>query len=175
MAKGNNSSPTSGYFSAYTNEEVPHQEYYLSFDQRHDVSLNLFLRSAKQEGPGFAGMYPLSNINANLLLNAGSGLPYTPYVDPTVRVDINSARKPWTYSLDLRLKKALLLKGLRGTLFLEATNLTDHENILFVNSRTGKPFDTGVSGLVGASDDSNLNPAKLGPGRSLKLGFSIDW
>lgn len=78
-------------------------------------------------------------------MNAGSGLPYTPYVDPTLRVDINSARKPWTFSIDLRLKKHFQLMSLKATGFLEVTNLTDHQNILFVYSRTGKPFDPGFS------------------------------
>lgn len=175
VAKGNNSSPIAGYFSAYENEEVPHQEFYLSFDQRHDLAVNMSFRSGDRQGPGIGSFYPLSNINANILLNAGSGLPYTPYVDPTVRVEINSARKPWTYSLDLRARKSMDFGGLRSSLFLELSNLTDHENVLFVNSRTGKPFDSGTTGLVGASDDSNLNPAKLGPGRTAKFGLSLEW
>jgi len=175
VAKGNNSSPRAGYFSAYENEEVPHQEFYLDFDQRHDLSVNFSLRTAADDGPVIGGVRPLANINTNLLLNAGSGLPYTPFVDPTVRVDVNSARKPWTYTLDLRLKKSIMINDLRPTVFLEATNITDHENVLFVNSRTGKPFDSGTTGLVGQSDDSNLNPAKLGPGRAIKFGLSLSW
>lgn len=175
VAKGNNSSPQGGYFSAYTNEEIPHKEYYLSFDQRHDLAANLLVRTGTRDGPAFLGMYPFSNLNANLLVNVASGLPYTPYVDPTIRVEVNSARKPWTYSLDLRLKKQFKIAALTPALFLEVMNLTDHDNVLVVNSRTGKPFDQGLSGLVGSNSDSNLNPAKLGPGRTLKAGFSVGW
>jgi outer membrane receptor protein involved in Fe transport len=174
-ARGNNSSPISGYFSAYEDEEVPHKEYYLDFDQRHDLAMNLSISTDKKGGPRLLGAYPLGGINANLLLNAASGLPYTPYVDPTIQVEVNSARKPWTYSLDLRLRKQLDLGRLQPSLFLEAMNITDHENVLVVNSRTGKPFDLGASGLVGATNDSNLNPAKLGPGRAIKLGLSVNW
>lgn len=175
VARGNNSSPTSGYFSAYTDEEVPHKEYYLSFDQRHDLSCNLTFRSGNKDGVSLGGFYPFANLNANMLINVASGLPYTPYVDPTIQVEVNSARKPWTYSLDLRVKKQIKLGALTPALFLEAMNLTDHENILVVNNRTGKPFDQSLSGLVGSNNDSNLNPAKLGPGRSIKLGFSVGW
>lgn len=175
VARGNNSSPTAGYFSAYTDEEVPHKEYYLSFDQRHDLSCNLTLRTGARDGPALGGLRPFANIHADMLLNVASGLPYTPYVDPTIQVEVNSARKPWTYSLDLRVKKQIKLGPLTPALFLEVMNLSDHENVLVVNSRTGKPFDQGLSGLVGAGDDSNLNPAKLGPGRSIKLGFSVGW
>ena len=175
VARGNNSSPISGYFSAYENEEIPHKEYYLDFDQRHDLSLNLSYRGGPKSGGSLMGLTPLANVNANLLLNVASGLPYTPFVDPTIQVEENSARKPWIYSLDLRVKKQVAIGALQPALFLEVMNLTDHENVLNVNSRTGKPFDQGSTGLVGSSDDSNLNPAKLGPGRAIKAGISVGW
>lgn len=174
VAKGNNSNPTAGYFSAYTQEEIPHQEYFLSFDQRHDISANLNIHTPVNYGPQIIGFYPLEQMNVNLLINAGSGLPYTPYVDPTIRVDVNSARKPWTFTADLRLQKSILLKNPQLVLVAEVTNLTDHKNVLFVYSRTGKPFDPGFSG-VGTSEDANHNPAHLGPGRAIKLGAYLEW
>ncbi|RMF10619.1 MAG: TonB-dependent receptor [Candidatus Neomarinimicrobiota bacterium] len=174
VAKGTNANPLGGYFSAYVQEEVPHQEYYLSFDQRHDLALNLYLRTGHQRGPAWGPLHPLGGWTANLILNAGSGLPYTPFVDPTVRVEVNSARMPWTFTADLRLKKDLFSGRIRGTLFLEAKNLTDYTNVLSVYPRTGKPFDPGFSG-VGTSEDANHNPAHLGPPRSLKAGFTWEW
>jgi len=167
MAKGNNSDPIGGYFSAYTLEEIPHQEYFLDYDQRHDIAVNLDIRTPEQVGMA-------SNINANLLINAGSGLPYTPYVDPTIRVDINSARKPWTFSADLRVRKRIFLQSINLTAFLEVLNLTNYKNVLYVYSRTGKPFDPGFSG-VGTSEDANHNPARLGRGRTIKAGLSLEW
>lgn len=175
VARGNNSSPIAGYFSAYENEEIPHKEYYLDFDQRHDLSLNLSYNSGDKAGGSLGGLYPLANMNWNLLLNVASGLPYTPFVDPTIEVEVNSARKPWIYSLDLRMRKQFTAGNLKPAFFMEVMNITNHENILSVNPRTGKPFDQGSSGLVGGGDDSNLNPAKLGPGRSIKAGFSVGW
>jgi len=175
VARGNNSTPIAGYFSAYENEEIPHKEYYLDFDQRHDLSWNISYNSGEKVGGSILGMWPLANMNANLLINVASGLPYTPYIDPTIQVDVNSARKPWIYSLDLRLRKQFSAGGLKPAFFLEIMNLTNHENVLVVNSRTGKPFDQGSSGLVGSGDDGNLNPAKLGTGRSIKAGFSVGW
>lgn len=174
VAKGNNSQPLGGFFSAYEQEEVPHQEFFLDFDQRHDVSVNLYVRTTPQSGPVFMGRHPLANVNANLLVNAGSGLPYTPFVDPTIRVEINSARMPWTYSVDLRVKKRFNIGPAALTGFFEVTNLTDHQNVLVVYSRTGKPFDPGFAG-VGTSLDANHNPAHVGPGRELRLGVSVDW
>ncbi|MCW9096923.1 MAG: hypothetical protein OQJ93_05995, partial [Ignavibacteriaceae bacterium] len=58
-------------------------------------------------------------------------------------------------------------------IFLEITNLLNTENVVFVYSRTGKPFDTGESGLVGSSPDADHNPAHLGPPRIIKLGAQI--
>ncbi|NOZ08051.1 MAG: TonB-dependent receptor [FCB group bacterium] len=169
VAKGNNSTPLSGYFSAYFLEEVPHEEFYLDFDQRHDISLDVNLVTPSR---GFVPL--LNNITANLLFTAASGLPYTPYVDPSVRVEINSARMPWTYSADIRIKKRIQLDRSLFTLFLEVINLTDHQNVLRVYSITGKPFDSGTVGSVGSSQDADHNPASVGPGRTIKLGASIE-
>ncbi len=171
VGKGNNSTPLGGYFSAYTKEEVPHQEYYLDFDQRHDFSLNLDLVTPATLR-GIWGLF--ANITANVLVTAGSGLPYTPYVDPTVRVPINSARKPWTFSADARLRRRFSFGRLRVEGLLEIINLTNHQNVLQVYARTGKPFDPGFSG-VGTSEDANHNPARIGPPRMIKAGFNVSW
>ncbi len=163
IAKGNNSNPIAGYFSAYTNEEIPHQEYFLDFDQRHDISLNLSIHSEPKLG-----------INGYILMNAGSGLPYTPYVDPAFRVDINSARKPWTFTMDGRFEKSIFTGKLVSNLYMEVKNLTNYTNVYQVYSRTGKPFDPGSS-LVGTSPDANHNPASVGAPRDIRFGVTVSW
>jgi len=173
VAKGNNSEPKGGYFNAFTKEEVPHQEYYLDFDQRHKVALNLNFFVPEGGGIDILGMNLFSNFNLNLIIKANSGLPYTPYVDPTVRIDVNSGRKPWTSTVDLRMMQRITFTGFSTALFLEVTNLFDTENVVFVYSRTGKPFDTGQPGLVGSSPDANHNPAHIGPPRIIKLGIQV--
>ncbi len=173
VAKGNNSQPLGGYFNAFAQEEIPHQEYFLDFDQRHKVALNLNFFVPEGKGIDVLGMNLFSNFNLNVILRANSGLPYTPYVDPTVRIDINSGRKSWTSTVDLRLMQKIPLGGLALSLILEATNIFDTENVIFVYSRTGKPFDTGLAGLVGSSPDANHNPAHIGPPRIIKLGLQI--
>ncbi|MBT5460818.1 MAG: TonB-dependent receptor [Candidatus Marinimicrobia bacterium] len=174
VAKGNNSNPIGGYFSAYVQEEIPHQEFFLDFDQRHDFSISAYVRTKSKSGLNIFGLFPFSNLNTNILINTGSGLPYTPYVDPTFRVDVNSARRPWTFSADLRMKKRFMFQSTSLVLFLEVINLTDYENVLFVYSRTGKPFDPGVFG-VGTSLDANHNPAHLREGRSFKAGINFNF
>jgi hypothetical protein len=168
IAKGNNSQPLGGFLSAYTKEEIPHQEYFLDFDQRHSFAANFNFYVPQDHGL-------LSDINFNFIFRASSGLPYTPYVDPTVRIDINSARKPWTSSLDFRLQKLFPLSFLSIAWFVEMTNLFNNENVLFVYSRTGKPFDNGQPGLVGSSPDANHNPANVGAPRSITTGIQLIW
>jgi outer membrane receptor protein involved in Fe transport len=175
VAKGNNSQPLGGFISAYSKEEIPHQEYYLDFDQRHDVAINLNFNIPKGQGPEVFGTRPLGDVNLNLLMQAGSGLPYTPYVDPTVRIDVNSARKTWTSTVDLRLIKKFALAGASASLFVEMTNLLNTQNVRNVYSRTGKPFDTGLSGLVGSSPDADHNPANVGPPRMIRSGIQFIW
>lgn len=175
VAKGNNSQPLGGYIDAFNKEEIPHQEYYLDFDQTHDVAINVSLNIPKDQGPEVLGMKPLADLNVNVLFQAGSGLPYTPYVDPTVRIDVNSARKPWTSTIDLRMTKKVWISGFATTVFLEITNLMNSANVRYVYSRTGKPFDTGIAGLVGSSPDADHNPASLGPPRIIKAGVQLIW
>ncbi|MFC1484036.1 TonB-dependent receptor domain-containing protein [Candidatus Neomarinimicrobiota bacterium] len=171
VAKGNNSDPLGGYFSAYTQEEIPHQEYYLDFDQRHDLSLNLNVITPSSPR---RLLNPLSNIVANVLISAGSGLPYTPFVDPTIRIPENSGRKPWTFQVDIRVRKGFQMGFVKLEGLLEITNLTNYQNVLHVYARTGKPFDPGFSG-VGTSEDANHNPARVGPPRMIKVGFNVSW
>jgi len=166
IAKGNNSQPLGGYVSAFTKEEIPHQEYFLDFDQRHNLATNFSFYI-----PGDHGVF--SDLNFNFIFRASSGLPYTPYVDPTVRIDVNSARKPWTSTFDFRLQKQFPVSVLSLAWFLEITNLFNNENVLFVYSRTGKPFDNGEPGLVGSSPDANYNPANVGPPRTITTGIQI--
>ena len=173
VAKGNNSQPLGGYFDAFAGEEIPHQEYYLDFDQRHKIAINLNFNIPDNSGMDVLGIDFLSNFNLNVILRANSGLPYTPYVDPTVRIDINSARKPWTSAVDLRAIKTIPFGLVSAAIFLEITNLFDTENVVYVYSRTGKPFDTGQSGLVGSSPDADHNPIYVGPPRIIKLGAQI--
>ena len=166
VAKGNNSDPLGGFIDAFTQEEVPHREYFLDFDQRHSFALNLNFFIPDKHGL-------LSDFNLNLIFRASSGLPYTPYVDPTVRIDVNSGRKPWISTFDFRAQKLIKFGGVSTALFLEVTNLFDTQNVSFVYSRTGKPFDNGQPGLVGSSPDANHNPAHVGPPRIIKLGAQI--
>ena len=175
VAKGNNSQPLGGYVSAYSNEEIPHRENYLDFDQTHTFVANVNINIPQNKGLQIFGIYPFADVNLSVLFQASSGLPYTPYVDPSVRVDINSARKPWTSTVDIRAAKKIWNSGFPTSLFVEITNLFNVENVLYVYPRTGKPFVTGNTGFVGSSPDADHNPANLGPPRIIKAGIQLSW
>jgi hypothetical protein len=137
------------------------------------TAVNLNLNIPRDQGPELFGIKPLSDFNVNVLIQAASGLPYTPYVDPTVRIDVNSARKPWTSTVDLRVSKKVWFSSIAALAFLEIANLFDTENVRNVYSRTGKPFDTGLAGLVGSSPDADHNPSNIGPPRVITAGLQI--
>ena len=69
-------------------------------------------------------------------------------------------------------QKQMMYKSVGLTFFVEIINLTDYQNVFYVYSRTGKPFDPGFSG-VGTSVDANHNPSHVGQGRTFKAGINF--
>jgi hypothetical protein len=95
-------------------------------------------------------------------------------VDPGIQIDRNSERKPWTFTIDLKAKKSFQTDLGKMTVMLEIKNLTNYENIKFVYSRTGDPFDTGSYSVGSIDKDSDYNPSHIGPGREISIGFRLD-
>ena len=125
-------------------------------------------------GPAFFDLYPFQNVSANFLLTAASGLPYTPSSrDPeaTVLPEKNSARKPWTNQLDIRLSKVLHIKSVKLDLYVKAENVFDHINVLRVWSRTGDPWDQGPTSNY--SKDRQANPENVDLRRRIRAGIII--
>jgi hypothetical protein len=150
------------------------KEFYLDFDRRHDFSLNFTLALPRDFGPQLAGIYPLERTSLSVLAQFSSGLPYTPISDDrTQYFEKNSARMPWTNSVDLRLERFFPLAGLTTSLFLEVTNLFDRQNQLVVQPRTGKLWDDGKSHLFGSGADYMHNPSHVAPPRIVRAGASV--
>ncbi|MDI6840407.1 MAG: TonB-dependent receptor [bacterium] len=154
-AKGTGSYSTQAYYDYIANIPpdpvtgkpvvLPQKEYYLEFDQRHTVSANLNFNIPDKSGIRVGSIYPLQNLNLNILTQAGSGLPYT-VRDASMRIigDIYSKRMPWTITTDIRLNKEVKFFGLSYSLFCEITNLFNRKNIQNVYPVTGKPDDSGM-------------------------------
>jgi len=152
-AMGTGSVSNSQYNIAWTGSEVPKMTTPLAFDQRHKISLNLDFRWDKGEGPTWGNMKPLQNAGVNLLINIGSGKPYTPTftwnevtlaaVSVTPSGPINSKYGPWTYQVDLKANKGFEFGRAKVDFYVWVINLFDRKNATYVYQSTGSPESTG--------------------------------
>ena len=176
IATGNESDPTEGY-SQYREEKAhlkPNRNYYLDFDRRHTIALNIGFNFPEKFGPELWGCYPFQHVAANFLFTAGSGLPYTPSSrDPeaTVLPEKNSARKDWTRQLDMRLSKIFYVWKFSIDTYLRIENLFDNINVLRVWSRTGDPWDQGPTSNY--SKDRQANPSNVDIRRTIRVGVIL--
>jgi outer membrane receptor protein involved in Fe transport len=160
-AKGTGSYQREGYYDYITSATgleivFPKTEYYLDFDQRHTLTANIDIRVGEKEG-----IQPFTNAGINILFTLGSGFPYTPRTPVAFNLqglgkaigEINSARQPWVYRLDLKLDKTFKLGLFNSTLYLEVINLTDKENVITVYESSGKADDDGFAEYLGTASD----------------------
>ena len=173
VARGNEATATEEAYNIYEGRPLSIKEFYLDFDRRHDFSMNFSLFLPKNFGPEFAGDYPFSNLNLSLLAEFSSGLPYTPVSDEYEYFEKNSARMPWTKSVDIRLEKRFSMTSFELGIFVEATNIFDWLNPLIVQPRTGQVWDDGKSSLFGSGEDAKHDPMDVGPPRIVKIGASV--
>ena len=174
IAQGNESDPLEGY-TLYREDDAflrPNRDFPLDFDQRHSLSLNLDMGLPGDFGPALGGFHPLGILSANVLLRAGSGLPYTPSSrdpDASIVPERNSARKPWTNQVDLRLNKRFALAGAQLNWYWRVENLFDHLNVLRVWTQTGDPWDAGPTSIQ--SKDRQANPENVDIRRTIRTGI----
>ena len=177
VAKGNESSSSDGY-NLYRGADVsdrPNREYYLDFDRRHDLSINAIFKTPRDFGPNLLGIRLLDRWNLNLLLQAASGLPYTPTLDEgfvDIFIERNTGRKPWFYQVDLRLQKYInLFRNVELVPYLVVRNLFNRLNVNYVWTRTGKAWDAGITSSY--SKDRQHNPENVSIPQQVSLGFRI--
>ncbi len=176
VAKGTSSNPQDAYYDAQQNKAPRLTLIYLNWDQTH--SLNTVVNYANK------------GWNATLTGALASGFPYTPTFargevsgsGTFVGLTENSARKPLTLNVDVRLSRTFRLKqNLSMTLFATVTNLFDIRNARNVYSDTGQPDYTlqGVNQIDRPSDPdveiSNVqeyftNPYFYTPPRFIEFG-----
>ncbi len=204
----------------------------LSYDQRHVFHMVLDYRygnKTEYDGPvwirhkgkeGEKVIRLFENMGINLTTIAGSGTPYSRQANVTEGNGNNSSvvigvaqrsvlegspdgsNLPWTYRLDLKVDKNLIVtwrqetegkaakKG-RLNIYIRCLNLLNTQNILSVYHYTGNPGDDGyLSSTVGQqyvaaqnspTSFSNLysikvnNPANYSLPREIILGFMMDF
>ncbi len=174
IARGNEASPLEEAYNIFTGQELSVKEFFLDFDRRHDFAINLTSRLPEGYGPELLGFKPFSNFSTSILAQFSSGLPYTPRSDDQTKMfEKNSARMPWTKTVDIRIEKFIPASYFTFSVFAEVTNLFDWLNPLIVQSRTGKVWDDGESTLFGSGEDYKHNPSHVGPPRIIKLGATV--
>ncbi len=166
VAKGSASSETEQYPGTQESTLL----YYLDFDKTHVINVNTSLTFKENEGPRLFGWQPLAATYWNFVLRTSSGSPYTPGGRDIGFVIRNSARMPWTFSLDAEIGKDWRLGALEVTAFVEALNLTNYKNVLFVYPDTGLPDVTHVGNN---SPEYIRDPSNFGPPRRVRLGLRL--
>lgn len=161
-AEGNAADVTDSYNDWYNfsvNKTYPPKKMItMDWDQTHTV--NFMLDFGK---PG--------NWGVNIVGNFGSGLPYTPLSSRGLRIDEpNSARKPWTMTVDLRATKNYNWSNFKFTLYADLTNVLNKKNVYTVYGSTGKPD---VNSNWDYSEDWINRPYFYGVPRTLQVGLSV--
>ncbi|HHS95108.1 MAG TPA: TonB-dependent receptor, partial [Phaeodactylibacter sp.] len=144
--------------------------YPLNFDERHRIVTSVDYRydaGKGYTGPRWFGRNVFAGAGVNLQAIAVSGRPYTAKETPNrfggsgTIGSINGARKPWTFTLNLRADKNFLLSkpGAKRTLslnvYLRVQNLLNTRNIVTVYPASGSPTDDGF--LRSANGQARLN------------------
>lgn len=153
FASGTGSYANSQGNVAWTNSNEPLQIAPLDFDQTHKFVGIFDLRYGKKEGPRMGDSYPLQNFGINVIVQAASGLPYTP-IQPTNEATLgafapialdtrNSETGPWTMFIDLKIQRGFNLGNFTLSPYLVVKNLLDRDNAVAVWEGSGRPNSTG--------------------------------
>lgn len=158
----------------------------LDFDQRHALVTNVDYRfgsGSNYHGPVWKTkkreVRVLDNVGANLVLRAGSGVPYSRQFNvtqdaafgiaqrSTLKGSINGSRLPWQVRMDLRIDKNVDLKwggkkedgsdkkmaGLN--IYVQVLNVLNTKNVVSVYRYTGNATDDGY--LSAAASQTAIN------------------
>ena len=166
FANGTGSSPTSGQNLAASGEPNLQIPAPLNYDQRHTITANLdfhFSSGGNYDGPVWTthsgkSIQILSNAGINVNFSAGSGTPYTQWINATqqgigitskygIIGTLNGDNLPWQNRVDIKADKMFRLSikshPCQITIYIAATNLLNTENVLGVYSYTGSATDDG--------------------------------
>ena len=165
-AKGSASSQTEDYPGTTTSTIL----YPLNWDKTHVINANVSLAFPAGFGPKVLDAAIFEKTSWNMFLRASSGYPYTPSGRDIGFVPKNSARMPWTYSMDIEIMKEFTIDPLTFTVFAEVLNLTDARNVVSVFTDTGEPDQT----TIGTHSQEYMHdPSNYGAPRRIRLGMGI--
>ncbi len=172
VAEGSNSSPEEEFYSQRSNNEPTLYLLPLDWDQRHLLNASFYVGT--------------DTWGSSLLARLGSGLPYTPSITQytadrgiTWGLQKNSRRRPYQFTLDLKLHKNWRLAGFHFITFLRVFNLLDSKNAVNVFGDTGKPNFT----TEHVPDDLTQRPNTVAEyrrfpwnyGEPRRVQFGLEW
>ena len=147
IARGTGSSSLEKFVWLQQGYRVPVNEYFLSWDQRHTLVVNIDYRKAD-----FGGI--------NILWRWNSPLPYTKDIGKSTVP--NNRRLSATSTLDIRLNKRFKFGEYQPYISLEILNLFDRKNVLWVDQQ----------GRVGGELH---DPGALDLYRRIRFGIGMDF
>ena len=153
---------------------MPTKEQYLDWDQRHMVNGNIQFRIHDTEDQ--YGIFKNSGIN--LIVQYGSGRPYTYAPNAGREVIENNKRLPWTLTFDVRLDKRFILNQNMSLLtYLQVDNIFDRENVAADYFQQGGDAGDSIKpewyAVLNALDGIYDDPKVYRPGRTFRLGMSL--
>ena len=118
IAKGRSSDVSEGYQNLFNGVVPPTREYYLDWDRRHTLVLDI-------------GYGQRDNWAFNCLVKYASGSPYTPADNSrSQQPEQNTARFPSTSVMNIKTSKDLHLYSMSQRLYLQVDNLFDKKNLV---------------------------------------------
>ena len=141
---------------------IPAQiEFPFDYDRRHAFTAIVQGVVSPEVGPTVLGSKPFAKWQGSVIVRFLSGLPYTP-VDPSLTIPLppNSARLPWTNTIDLLVRRPLQVGKVEGSLYFDVRNLLGRQNLLSVRPETGTPYASPatVDSAVQAAYAANPQP-----------------
>jgi len=116
-------------------------EFPFDYDRRHAFTAILQGVVSPNVGPTVLGSKPFAKWQGSLIVRLLSGLPYTP-IDPLRPVPFppNSARLPWTNTIDMLVRRPLQFGKVEGSIYFDVRNILGRQNLLSVRPETGTPY-----------------------------------
>lgn len=183
---GSNATSGTGVLQNFISSGLPNLRYVapLTYDSRHNINLNLIYSYDENEGPTVNGKHFLQNFNANMILRARSGEPYTTYqnvVGNAIQGGLNGTRLNWHFGVDLRLSKNFAVSGFAKkaadatdaptvakrkyyvSTFVYFQNIFNIKDVLGVYPYTSRPDDDGYVASANGKQyfNTSLSPTTL--------------
>ncbi|MFI5234820.1 MAG: carboxypeptidase regulatory-like domain-containing protein [Gemmatimonadales bacterium] len=114
----------------------------LDYDRRHSFTGIIEYHAPEDRGVKVAGIRPLAGLSVAAILRYDSGLPFskTTPVGDTLIGPPNSYRLPSQSTIDLLVRRPLRLWGREASVYFDARNLLNTQNVIAVNRSTGSPY-----------------------------------